>query len=152
MYWKLLSECKYLTEVVVLGLLVSLYWNVSSDGRKWKWVMRKRVWVVYRTSDQKRGFSSFWDCSLMIVICRWKISSFLMSLFVEVCGLGAVRTWWRSRVLIRVCFEGRGVHNLTAGYWRWCILYILCIFVLNATSLAYIGHRWRYDPCALHTG
>jgi hypothetical protein len=140
------------TEVVVVCLLVSLYWNGSSDGRKWKWTIRTRVWVVYRRWDQKGGFSSFWDYSLVIVICRWKSSSFIMSSFVDVCGLGGVRIWWCSRVLIRTYFEGRGVHNLTGGYWKWCILHVLCIFVLNATSLTYISHRWRYGACALHTG
>lgn len=69
----------------------------------------------------KRGFSTFWNCSLMIVLCCWKsvLQKFSNEL-VNFCGLGGVRIWSCPYLYLcwRMCSAYAHVKISIVGKWK----------------------------------
>jgi hypothetical protein len=105
--WQWLSVCYVQSSVVLVWLLASIYWNLTSNRREWNWVMSVRAWFACRWWDQRGGFYLFeivhW--LLCYVVGKPESRCFLLSSFVDISWLDAVRTWCCSWVRICVCVE-----------------------------------------------
>jgi hypothetical protein len=105
--WQWLSVCYVQSSVVLVCLLASFYWNLKSNRREWNWVMSMCACVACRWWDQRGGFHLFEIVRWLLgyVVGKPESRSFLLSCFIDISWLDAVRISWFLWVHICVCVE-----------------------------------------------